>query len=85
MSINDLMKFVPTTTKEIVFTIIIVLLLVVLLLYNKALMKCRDINLTYVDEQREYEKYLLVSGLDEDYQQFKKDMAIKKVFGDNDV
>ena len=81
----DLSNFLPHTTKEIILTVLVFLLLGCVLLWNKALMKCRDINLSYVEEQRVFEKYLTINQLDEDFKAFQKNVFVSRLTGDKDV
>ena len=82
----DFSSFIPSTVKEWVLVAIVVILVLTLLLFNKGLNKLREIVNSYVQELREYNKFLEFNNLEDDFNEFKKRLALSSVFkGESDV
>ena len=82
----DFSSFIPSTVKEWVLVVIVVILVLTILLFNKGLNKLREIVNSYVQELREYNKFLEFNNLEDDFKEFKKRLALSSVFkGESDV
>lgn len=54
----DFSQFIPHSSYEWVLFVLVVVLLITLLLYNKAILKCKDLISNYSTENRAFKKLL---------------------------
>lgn len=65
----DFSQFIPHSSYEWVLFVLVVVLLITLLLYNKAILKCKDLISNYSTENRTFKKLLEDNGIDYQFTQ----------------